>query len=72
MKYISSLSLSIMLTGCTIPDLRHPNDMIILGIPTHIGSPGYRPGYHRPHPWVYPDSVFCEWHPDLCVGDNDL
>lgn len=69
-----ALGLYIMsaISGCTIPDLRHPGEMIILGHPIGITGPQFTPTQGPPNPWVYPDSVFCKWHPDLCTGSNDI
>lgn len=70
--FFMALAIVFLLTGCTIPDLSRPSNMIILGIPTTISPTAGGVGARRPHPWVYPDSVFCEWHPELCTGSNDI
>lgn len=61
MKYIISIYFIVLLSGCTAN---------IDGVVTHIGGKGIHD--HIPSPWVYPDSAFCSWHPDLCIGDNRI
>ena len=60
----------VFLSGCTITwGNGHPAEITIIGVHSGVLHPNE---YRHPHPMIYPDSVFCDNHPDECIGDNDV